>query len=110
MFNKGRIRELEQQIEDMKKLPQHHYEMVTDPQEIIRLGNNAKLLLDVETFSYAWEELMNDTIKMIKNSEPPERELRELLYHRIGALKDVAYKLDGYISNAEMQVVTNKNG
>lgn len=100
IFNKQKIRDLEQELEEQRQFPCFEFTLVTDANELLRLGDKASALLDHETFSHAVMQMLDELERRIKTSQPEQIDLREHSYHRIKAIQDIYTKLNGYANDA----------
>lgn len=66
--------------------------------ELLRLGEGAKSLLDSEVFTRTINDLVNQSFHTFCNSKPEDTEGRELAYHHYRALTDIVHTLQQRVS------------
>lgn len=66
--------------------------------ELLRLGEGAKSLLDSEVFTQTINDLVNQSFHTFCNSKPEDKEGRELAFHHYRALTDIVHTLQQRVS------------
>ena len=66
--------------------------------ELLRLGEGAKSLLDSEVFNRTINDLVNQAFHTFCNSKPGNTEDREQAYHHYRALTDIVHTLQQRVS------------
>ena len=87
-----------------------------DQETLVRLGEEAELLLDSEAFSGTINQLVDASFQMFANSSPEEAAKRDAAYHHYRALVDIVSTLRQRVSvkdeiiNKEADDDTNQEG
>ena len=71
---------------------------MSNEDELLRLGDGAKSLLDSEVFNQTINDLVNQSFHTFCNSKPEDKEARELAYHHYRALIDLVHTLQQRVS------------
>ena len=69
-----------------------------DQETLVRLGEEAELLLDSEAFSSTINALVDASFQTFSNTAPLESEKREVAYHSYRALVDIVSTLRQRVS------------
>tara|TARA_B100000035_G_C21001702_1_gene555238 strand:+ start:54 stop:323 length:270 start_codon:yes stop_codon:yes gene_type:complete len=71
---------------------------MSDEDELLRLGDGAKTLLESEVFTKTINDLVNQSFHTFCNSAPDDQKARDLAYHHYRALTDIVHTLQQRVS------------
>ena len=82
--------------------------MEDQEEQLVRMGEEAEVLLNAEAFSSTVNQLVDASFQNFTNSTPDENEKREAAYHHYRALVDIVSTLRQRVSVKD-EIVSRKS-